>query len=65
MASAVMTLHPDDVIATGTPAGVGPISAGDRLEITAAHAGSLVGSMALDVVQGDNGAHPVWDKPAG
>ena len=31
--SEVMTLLPGDVIATGTPAGVGPLSAGDRVEI--------------------------------
>lgn len=31
--SGVMTLLPGDVILTGTPAGVGPISAGDRVEV--------------------------------
>jgi len=31
--SAVMTLEPGDVVATGTPAGVGPLSAGDTVEI--------------------------------
>jgi len=31
--SEIMTLLPGDVIATGTPAGVGPLSAGDRVEI--------------------------------
>ena len=31
--SEVMTLLPGDVIATGTPAGVGPLHAGDRVEI--------------------------------
>ena len=31
--SRVMTLLPGDVIATGTPSGVGPMSAGDRVEI--------------------------------
>jgi 2-keto-4-pentenoate hydratase/2-oxohepta-3-ene-1,7-dioic acid hydratase in catechol pathway len=31
--SAYMTLEPGDVIATGTPAGVGPLSAGDVVEI--------------------------------
>lgn len=61
MASAVMTLYPGDVIATGTPAGVAQIVAGDLLEITI----DKVGSMQVDVVQGDKGAHPVWDKPAG
>jgi len=31
--SSVMTLLPGDVILTGTPAGVGPITAGDRVEV--------------------------------
>jgi 2-keto-4-pentenoate hydratase/2-oxohepta-3-ene-1,7-dioic acid hydratase in catechol pathway len=31
--SAVMTLEPGDVIACGTPAGVGPLAAGDRVEV--------------------------------
>ena len=31
--SRVMTLEPGDVIATGTPAGVGPVQAGDRVEV--------------------------------
>ncbi|WP_028205134.1 fumarylacetoacetate hydrolase family protein [Paraburkholderia nodosa] len=58
MASAVMTLHPGDIIASGTPAGVGPITGGDKVVIEIAH----VGSMTLDVIQGENGGHPVWDK---
>ena len=33
MASSVMTLYPGDVIASGTPAGVGPLRAGDRVAI--------------------------------
>lgn len=32
-ASWVTTLHPGDVITTGTPAGVGPIEAGDRIRL--------------------------------
>jgi 2-keto-4-pentenoate hydratase/2-oxohepta-3-ene-1,7-dioic acid hydratase in catechol pathway len=32
-ASSVTTLHPGDVIATGTPAGVGPLAAGDTVEL--------------------------------
>ncbi|HEY9077354.1 MAG TPA: fumarylacetoacetate hydrolase family protein [Anaerolineaceae bacterium] len=32
--SSVMTLEPEDVILTGTPAGVGPLSAGDVVEIS-------------------------------
>jgi 2-keto-4-pentenoate hydratase/2-oxohepta-3-ene-1,7-dioic acid hydratase in catechol pathway len=31
--SAIMTLEPGDLVATGTPAGVGPLVAGDRVEI--------------------------------
>jgi 2-keto-4-pentenoate hydratase/2-oxohepta-3-ene-1,7-dioic acid hydratase in catechol pathway len=39
--SAVMTLFPGDVIATGTPAGVGPIAAGDVVEIEVGGIGVL------------------------
>jgi 2-keto-4-pentenoate hydratase/2-oxohepta-3-ene-1,7-dioic acid hydratase in catechol pathway len=31
--TSVMTLEPGDVILTGTPAGVGPLAAGDRVEV--------------------------------
>lgn len=31
--SSIMTLEPGDLIATGTPAGVGPLAPGDRVEI--------------------------------
>jgi 2-keto-4-pentenoate hydratase/2-oxohepta-3-ene-1,7-dioic acid hydratase in catechol pathway len=31
--SGVMTLEPGDVIATGTPPGVGPLQRGDAVEI--------------------------------
>lgn len=31
--SSVMTLEPGDIIATGTPAGVGPLAAGDVVEV--------------------------------
>ncbi len=37
----VMTLLPGDVIATGTPAGVGPLEAGDRVEIRIDGVGTL------------------------
>jgi len=40
-ASAVFTLLPGDVILTGTPAGVGPIVAGDTVEVTVTGLGSL------------------------
>ncbi|HET6872239.1 MAG TPA: fumarylacetoacetate hydrolase family protein [Sporolactobacillaceae bacterium] len=37
----VMTLYPGDVLLTGTPAGVGPLAAGDELEITIEGIGTL------------------------
>ncbi|HUZ19148.1 MAG TPA: fumarylacetoacetate hydrolase family protein [Acidimicrobiales bacterium] len=40
-ASSVMTLFPGDIIATGTPAGVGPIVAGDRVEVAIERIGTL------------------------
>jgi 2-keto-4-pentenoate hydratase/2-oxohepta-3-ene-1,7-dioic acid hydratase in catechol pathway len=39
--SSVMTLEPGDVIATGTPAGVGPIRAGDRIDVSIERLGTL------------------------
>jgi 2-keto-4-pentenoate hydratase/2-oxohepta-3-ene-1,7-dioic acid hydratase in catechol pathway len=38
----VMTLLPGDVILTGTPAGVGPIVPGDRVEVNVERIGSLI-----------------------
>jgi len=40
--SAVMTLLPGDVIATGTPGGVGPMRPGDKVEVRIEGIGSLV-----------------------
>ncbi|MGH9728807.1 MAG: fumarylacetoacetate hydrolase family protein [Candidatus Acidiferrales bacterium] len=39
--SQVMTLLPGDVIATGTPSGVGPLAAGDVVEVTISGIGTL------------------------
>jgi len=39
--SRVMTLEPGDLIATGTPAGVGPLAAGDVVEVSVAGVGTL------------------------
>ncbi|HET7273538.1 MAG TPA: fumarylacetoacetate hydrolase family protein [Longimicrobiaceae bacterium] len=39
--SRIMTLEPGDVIATGTPAGVGPLSAGDVVEVEVPGVGSI------------------------
>jgi 2-keto-4-pentenoate hydratase/2-oxohepta-3-ene-1,7-dioic acid hydratase in catechol pathway len=40
-ASQVMTLEPGDVLLTGTPSGVGPLRAGDVLEIEVPAIGGL------------------------
>jgi 2-keto-4-pentenoate hydratase/2-oxohepta-3-ene-1,7-dioic acid hydratase in catechol pathway len=50
VAARVMTLEPGDLIATGTPAGVGPIVAGNVVEIEIAGIGTL--------------SNPVVDEPA-
>jgi len=44
--SQVMTLEPGDVIATGTPAGVGPLQPGDTVEVTVEGVGSLSNPVA-------------------
>ena len=45
LASRVATLYPGDIIATGTPEGVGPVVRGDRVRISIEH----IGEMTLDV----------------
>jgi 2-keto-4-pentenoate hydratase/2-oxohepta-3-ene-1,7-dioic acid hydratase in catechol pathway len=60
LASSVMTLYPGDIIATGTPAGVGPIRDGDKVRIEF----ERVGSMTLDVVQGTSGKRSIFVQPA-
>jgi 2-keto-4-pentenoate hydratase/2-oxohepta-3-ene-1,7-dioic acid hydratase in catechol pathway len=39
--SSVMTLLPGDIISTGTPAGIGPLAAGDRVTVKVAGVGDL------------------------
>jgi 2-keto-4-pentenoate hydratase/2-oxohepta-3-ene-1,7-dioic acid hydratase in catechol pathway len=39
--SCMMTLEPGDLIATGTPAGVGPLVAGDTTEVSVQGIGVL------------------------
>jgi 2-keto-4-pentenoate hydratase/2-oxohepta-3-ene-1,7-dioic acid hydratase in catechol pathway len=51
MASSVATLYPGDVIASGTPAGVGPIKSGDQVTIEI----ERVGRMSVPVEQGPGG----------
>lgn len=43
--SSVMTLQPGDVIPTGTPSGIGPLVAGDRVEIEIAGIGTLTNTV--------------------
>ena len=40
-ASQIMTLLPGDIVLTGTPAGVGPLADGDRVEIFSSQIGTL------------------------
>lgn len=46
--SSIMTLDPGDVIMTGTPAGVGPLHAGDIVEVTVEGLGTLRNSVAME-----------------
>jgi 2-keto-4-pentenoate hydratase/2-oxohepta-3-ene-1,7-dioic acid hydratase in catechol pathway len=47
-ASSVMTLEPGDLVLTGTPAGVGPLSAGDVVEISIEGLGVLRNPVAAE-----------------
>jgi len=40
--SQIMTLLPGDIIATGTPAGIGPMKIGDKVEVKIEKIGSLI-----------------------
>ena len=61
MASSVITLYPGDIIASGTPAGVGPIKHGDKVKIEF----ERIGSMTLDVIQGQTGRLSLFTKADG
>jgi len=52
--SSVMTLNPGDVILTGTPAGIGPLRAGDTVEVTV----EGIGSLKNPVIVGSGAVHP-------
>lgn len=58
MASSVMTLEPGDLIASGTPAGVGPIEAGNTVELAISRVGTLTVSVQADRI----GNHGVWHQ---
>lgn len=57
VASHIMTLEPGDIIATGTPAGVGPIKGGDQVRIEF----ERVGSMTVSVIQGEGGRASIFN----
>jgi 2-keto-4-pentenoate hydratase/2-oxohepta-3-ene-1,7-dioic acid hydratase in catechol pathway len=44
--TACMTLEPGDLIPTGTPAGVGPMQSGDRVQVAIAGLGALTNTLA-------------------
>jgi 2-keto-4-pentenoate hydratase/2-oxohepta-3-ene-1,7-dioic acid hydratase in catechol pathway len=57
IASHIMTLEPGDIIAAGTPAGVGPIKHGDKVRIEF----EKIGTMTMDVVQGAGGKASIFN----
>jgi 2-keto-4-pentenoate hydratase/2-oxohepta-3-ene-1,7-dioic acid hydratase in catechol pathway len=59
LSSSVATLMPGDIIASGTPAGVGPIQAGDTIRIAIQD----VGQMTVRVVQGSGGSNVAFAPP--
>ena len=44
-----MTLLPGDIISTGTPSGVGPLSVGDRVTIKVEGVGELTNTVNQEV----------------
>jgi 2-keto-4-pentenoate hydratase/2-oxohepta-3-ene-1,7-dioic acid hydratase in catechol pathway len=46
--TAAMTLEPGDLVLTGTPSGVGPLKAGDRVEVTIPGLGVLANTFQPD-----------------
>lgn len=58
LASSVTTLFPGDIIATGTPAGVGPIQPGDEIHISI----PPIGSMTVPVTQGRGGSNVAFES---
>ena len=48
MASSIYTLHPGDLIFTGTPEGVSPIHPGDSIVATIANIGTMAVAVRAD-----------------
>jgi len=44
----VMTLLPGDVIATGTPSGIGPMAIGDKIDVVIEGIGTLSNDVAAE-----------------
>ncbi|WP_255638421.1 fumarylacetoacetate hydrolase family protein [Amycolatopsis sp. DSM 110486] len=59
--STVMTLEVGDVIATGTPSGVGPLTAGDKVSVTL----SSIGTLTVTVAGSDGTVSPTGTRPSG
>ena len=60
IASHIMTLEPGDIIAAGTPAGVGPIKGGDHVRIEF----EKIGSMTIMVKQTSGGRASIFETTA-
>jgi 2-keto-4-pentenoate hydratase/2-oxohepta-3-ene-1,7-dioic acid hydratase in catechol pathway len=60
IASHIMTLEPGDIIAAGTPAGVGPIKGGDYVKIEF----EKIGSMTIMVKQTSGGRASIFETTA-
>jgi 2-keto-4-pentenoate hydratase/2-oxohepta-3-ene-1,7-dioic acid hydratase in catechol pathway len=68
-ASSVVTLEAGDVVTTGTPAGVGPVEDGDRIELDIERLGRLTvdvtaqGAIASPTLGKDRGPIPPAPQP--
>jgi len=48
--SAAMTLNAGDIIATGTPSGVGPLSSGDEVTVSVEGIGALTNVVKREII---------------
>jgi 2-keto-4-pentenoate hydratase/2-oxohepta-3-ene-1,7-dioic acid hydratase in catechol pathway len=62
LASYQTTLYPGDIIASGTPDGIGPVRPGDRLELHIDHIGTLAVSIADEVATPEKVLSPWADQ---
>jgi 2-keto-4-pentenoate hydratase/2-oxohepta-3-ene-1,7-dioic acid hydratase in catechol pathway len=47
----IMTLEPGDIISTGTPAGIGPLTAGDSVTVKVEHVGELTNPVIAEMLE--------------